>query len=146
MIGDAIERLFEVKQGRITFPKIIMTLVLFLVLSNMLFIFFAFEDRAYSAYKEEYGVVKNSILEYKNTNGEFPLGEMVDWGKEKDLHRFLTENRFTMGSAFYYIDFGRIENLNEPKMKYIIDLDREILYTSQSVPYKNKRWHIPMAD
>lgn len=146
MIGEAIEKLFEVKQKKNTLPKTIMTFVLFLVLANMLFIFFAFEDRSYGAYKEDYGVVKNGILKYKNANGEYPLGGIVDWNNEKDLHNFLTENRFTMGSVFHYIDFDRIENLNTPKMKYIIDLDREIVYTSQSVPYKNKRWHIPMVD
>lgn len=146
MFGEAIEKLFEVKQKKNTLPKTIMTFVLFLVLANMLFIFFAFEDRIYGAYKEDYAHVKSNIIEYKTQNGNYPVAKEVDWSKEKNLYNFLIDNKFTMGSTFYYLDLNVIEGLEKVKMKYIIDIDREIVYTSQSVPYKNKRWHIPMVD
>lgn len=140
-IIDKLEGLFIVDRKKTTYKKAFFGLILVIIAGFTMPAYFRYESYVYEKYKEEYSYVADRVKVYKNENGVYPLGEPIDWNKEKNLDKFFVENNFSKNNELRYIDTNLLEELKEKKYTYIIDVETGKIYTSEFVVYNIKRWH-----
>lgn len=143
-MGDWFERLFEVKHEKQTLKKFF-SFVLFIILGSSVYIVMTYQNYRYDEYSNEYGRVEEALESYKEIYGVYPLGSEVNWKDERRLKKYFSSNNFTRGEKFYYIDLKSLDLTDQVKRTYLIDIDRDRLYTSEFVIYDMRRWHIPGA-
>ena len=138
---EKMDSLFNVERKELTYKKGFFMLALILLAGFSIPLYSKYEDYKYSQYKPEYNSVVEIVESYKNQEGEYPIGSKVNLNKEKDLSKFFTENSLSWGNELYYIDTSLIDELEKTKYTYIVDIDKEKIYTSEFVVYKFRRWH-----
>jgi len=81
-----------------------------------------YEDYAYEKYKTEYDSVLEIINAYKAENGEYPLGEVINWSKEKNLNQFFDQSALSKDKELRYIDMNLLSEVKNKKNTYIMDV------------------------
>ncbi len=140
---EKFEGLFYVRRKEPTYRKALFTLTLVLITGFSLPIYLKYEDYSYGKYKEEYNSVVEIVQRYKDQNEEYPIGNIVNWDNEEDLNMFFKDNNLSRSSSLYYIDINILDELKDKKYTYIIDIEKNNMYTSEFVVYNFRRWHFP---
>ncbi|MBS4039182.1 MAG: hypothetical protein KGZ81_01140 [Flavobacteriales bacterium] len=141
--SEKIEELFTVKQTKYTNGRLMFTFLMIFAVVAILPMYFKYEDYAYAKYKEAYQTAQAVVRQYHSEKGEYPTTGPVQWEKEKSLQEFFSEG-LTHG-RLYYVDAELVPELKNFKYRYIVDIDRGTLYTSQHIAYRLKRWHMGLA-
>lgn len=140
-LSDKLENLFVVDQkkqtGKGIFSTFLIALAIFLIIPG----YVRYSKYVYKGYKERYDAVKSSVTAYYETHGVYPIGDAINWGKEKDLSRFMETNRMGKDRRLYYINPSLLPDLGKLKETYLIDIDYGMLYTSEYRIYQFTRWH-----
>lgn len=139
-LSEKIEGLFTVQRTQQTNTRIFLNFCLIFVVIAILPLYFKYEDYNYGKYKAAYQEATTLVEQYHSERGEYPIGEVVDLNAEKSLKNFFAEG-FSHG-RIYYVDLQQLPALSALKYRYIVDIDRGILYTSEHVAYRLKRWHL----
>jgi len=138
---EKIENLFVINRKQTTYTRAFISFIIVLAGVAVLPTYFKYEDYTYAKYKKEYDSVVEIVEQYNKEYGRYPLGEPINWAKEKNLNLFFTENKLSGNRELYYIDIKLLDELKNNKYTYIIDVQHGKLYTREFVVYKNRRWH-----
>lgn len=139
-LSEKFEGLFVVKQTQHTNTRLFLTFCLIFVVMAILPLYFKYEDYNYGKYKVAYQEARSIVRQYHGEHGEYPIGGAVDLREEKSLRDFFADG-LTHG-RLYYVDLELVPALSALKYRYIIDIDRGTLYTSEHVAYRLERWHL----
>ena len=142
---DWFDSLFEVKQSKFTLKKVFLTFALFILVGSALPMTMVYQKNNYAAYAQEFFMVEEAVEQFVKVHGYLPIGNEVDWKKEKDLRAFFETSSVTMGTTFYYLDLNMLTLETPVERTYVIDHERESIYTREFVSYDMRRWHIPGA-
>ncbi len=145
-LTEWFDRLFEVKHKKQTTLSLLTMIILFLLIGNSLYFLMIYQKKSYEAYAEEYAAVKEAIMIYEETHGNYPVGSPVNWSKEKNLVKFFEENGLSKGEQYLYVTLDKLTFDFKVKRTYILDITRGVLYTREFEVYGLKRWHAPMAN
>jgi hypothetical protein len=139
------ERLFEVKQSKFTLKKVFFTFLLFLLMGSSLQLTMYYQSYRYDDFAAEFNAVREAYTVYEGEQGSQPIGEPINWQRERQLAKFFESTNFTRGAEFYYLDLNALGLKKNVKRTYVIDLERNRLYTREFVTYDMRRWHFPGA-
>jgi len=140
-ILEKMEGLFVVNRKETTYKRGFLAFILVLAGVAILPAYFKYEDYTYAKYKAEYNYVIEIVEKYNEEHGSYPLGEAINWNKEKNLNLFFEESNFSRNRELYYIDINLMSGLENNKYTYIIDSNKGNIYTREYVVYQNRRWH-----
>lgn len=144
-IAEFVDSLFEVKQSKFTLKKVFLTFALFILVGSTLPMTMVSQKNNYAAYAKEFSMVREAYEAFVDAHGYAPVGNEVDWKKEKDLSDYFEESNVTKGATFYYLDLGALSLDTPVKRTYVLDMEKERLYTREFVSYDMRRWHFPGA-
>ena len=139
-LSEKFEDLFTVKQTKHTNGRLFFTFCFIFIVVAILPIYFKYEDYAYAKYKEAYQEAQTVVKQYYSEKGEYPMTDPIRWEKEKSLQDFFSKG--LSHGRLYYVDVELVPALKTLKYRYIIDIDRGTLYTSEFIAYRLERWHM----
>lgn len=137
------EGLFEVRQSTFTGRKIFFSFCLLMLIGMSLPMYFMYEDRVQEKYAHEFTMVREAAGEYREATGGYPVGDPINWEREKNLAEFFRESHLETTRQLYYLDPDQLTDPGRVRYTYIIDVNTGLMFTSEYVIYRMRRMHIP---